>query len=204
MLSPLPADACSDSGMGPTDGSLGQAGCTPVGGAGGGGAAEGLGGSRIGCCCCCCCCCCCLCDRSADDPLVEVGMEEVELAVVVTEALLNKRHEIIRHFWTRICTPGSPGLPSTVEGVLAKEKRRRLTAEQAAPAAAAAANRGRCRWTRGPRRGLRRVQRRRRSRPAQRRVTAAHTRSRMLKLAQKLQEMSKVHVIGLGGASDQL
>ena len=73
--------------MGPTDGSLGQAGCNPVGGAGGGGAADGLGGSCI--CCCCCCCCCFCCDRSTEDPLVEEGMDEVELAVVVTEALLS-------------------------------------------------------------------------------------------------------------------
>ena len=95
LLSPLPADAWSESGMGPTDGSLGQAGCSPVGGAGGGGAADGLGGSRI-CCCCCCCCCCCFCcwcfncDLSAEEPLVEEGLDEVELAVVVTEALLNE------------------------------------------------------------------------------------------------------------------
>ena len=95
LLSPLPADACSDSGMGPTDGSLGHAGCSPVmeEGAGGGGAADGRGGSCICCCCCCCRCCCCCCDRSDEDPLVEEGMEEAELAVVVTEALLYKKAE---------------------------------------------------------------------------------------------------------------
>ena len=86
LLGPLPADACRDSGMGPTEGSLGHAGCSPVTGAGGGGAADGRGGSCI-----CCCCCRCCCARSDEDPLAEEGMEEAELAVVVTEALLSKK-----------------------------------------------------------------------------------------------------------------